>query len=124
MNQLPPSGPGGFFRLGAPEHDYTLQGCVVDARTRRPVPALVEVWHAVTLPDGRCGYSQAPSWAGRWSFHAAGPFRLRSPVPCTYGDQPTHVHLRISAPGYRSYITRVHPQSGAVECGLVPLERE
>jgi protocatechuate 3,4-dioxygenase beta subunit len=123
VNLLPPSGPGSFFRSGAPQRaQYVLQGCVLDERKGTPVDALVEVWHAVQV-GGRCAYSEAPSWRGRWSFHTRGRFAIHSPVPCAYADERSHIHLRISAPGYVPYVTRVYPSEGVVECGLVSMER-
>jgi protocatechuate 3,4-dioxygenase beta subunit len=46
------------------------------------------------------------------SSDANGYYRFQSHFPPPYSGRPAHIHLRISAPGYRTLVTQHYPQEG------------
>lgn len=109
----PPDALGPFYVPGAPARTsvgtgHALSGRVLSARTCRPVArAKVEVWQAG--PAGEYG----PRWRATLRSGADGRYRFQGPFPPPYEGRPSHVHLRVSAPGYATLVTQAYPRAGA-----------
>jgi protocatechuate 3,4-dioxygenase beta subunit len=106
----PPDSVGPFYEPGAPVRSkigsgYVLSGRVLAARTCRAIPrARIEFW--VANPDGEYDDARrATVIAGR-----RGAYRLESNRPSGYGSRPPHIHLRVSARGYRTLVTQHYPK--------------
>jgi protocatechuate 3,4-dioxygenase beta subunit len=46
---------------------------------------------------------------------ASGTYRFESNVPQPYYGRPPHIHLRISAKGFKSLVTQHYPDAGTKE---------
>jgi protocatechuate 3,4-dioxygenase beta subunit len=106
----PPDSPGPFYEPGAPVRSkvgsgYVLTGRVLAARTCRAIPrARIEFW--VANADGEYDDAhRATVFAGR-----RGEYRFESNRPPAYGTRPPHIHLRVSARGYRPLVTQHYPK--------------
>jgi protocatechuate 3,4-dioxygenase beta subunit len=84
---------------------YVLTGRVLAARTCRVIPrARIELWLANA--DGEYDDAhRATVIAGR-----RGGYRFQSNKPPAYGTRPPHIHLRVSARGYRTLVTQHYPR--------------
>lgn len=104
---------GPYYVPGAPARTsvgqgYVLTGTVRTAGSCRAVPrAKVELWLAG--PGGEYG----PAWRATLRADARGRYRFTSHVPPSYESRPPHVHVRVSAPGYRVLVTQHYPRAGA-----------
>ena len=106
----PPDSLGPFYEPGAPVRSkvgsgYVLVGRVLAARTCRVIPkARIELWLANA--DGEYDDAhRATVFAGR-----RGGYRFESNRPPAYGTRPPHIHLRVSARGYRTLVTQHYPK--------------
>jgi protocatechuate 3,4-dioxygenase beta subunit len=106
----PPDSLGPFYEPGAPVRSkvgsgYVLAGRVLAARTCRAIPkARIELW--VANADGEYDDAhRATVFAGR-----RGGYRFESNRPPAYGTRPPHIHLRVSARGYRPLVTQHYPK--------------
>ena len=92
---------------------YVLSGAVLGADGCEPVPdARIEFW----LANPRGEYDdahRATVLAG-----VRGRYRFESNVPVSYGGRPPHIHVRVSAPGYRELVTQHYPDSGQREANF------
>ncbi len=92
---------------------YVLSGAVLAAGSCEPIPdARIEFWLA--NPEGE--YDDAhratvPAGAG-------GKYRFESNVPVSYGGRPPHIHVRVTAPGYRELVTQHYPDAGQTEANF------
>jgi protocatechuate 3,4-dioxygenase beta subunit len=89
---------------------YVLTGVVRATGSCQPIPeAQIELWlandSAVYDDDHR-----ATMLAG-----LEGEYRFESNPPPPYSGRPPHIHLRVSAPGYRPLVTQHYPQPGQTE---------
>ena len=107
----PPDALGPFYVPGAPVRarvgtGYVLSGRVLAARTCRAIPrARIEFWLA--NPDGEYDDAhRATVIAGR-----RGGYRFASSKPPSYSSRPPHIHLRVSARGYRTLVTQHYPRA-------------
>lgn len=107
-------------------------GIVVSGRVAafpecRPVAgAMIEIWHA----DERGSYSRSggagpaddPACLLRGNVRSGddGAYSFRTLMPGEYPRRPRHIHLRVSAPGFRTLVTQIYfpPQEG-VDPGLL-----
>jgi catechol 1,2-dioxygenase len=106
---------GPFYEPDAPVRTsvgdgYVLSGAVLATGTCEPVrDARIEFWlanpqgeyddaHRATVPVG-----------------AGGEYRFESNVPVSYGGRPPHIHIRVTAPGYRELVTQHYPDAGQTE---------
>jgi protocatechuate 3,4-dioxygenase beta subunit len=107
---------GPFYEPGAPVRTsvgsgYVLSGAVLAADACEPVAeARIEFWlanpageyddaHRATVPVGD-----------------GGKYRFESNVPVAYEGRPPHIHIRVTARGYRELVTQHYPdadQTGA-----------
>lgn len=107
----PPDALGPFYEPGAPVRasvgaGYVLTGRVLAARTCRPIAgARIEFWLANASGDYDDAH-RATVIAGR-----RGAYRFRSNKPPSYSSRPPHIHLRVSARGYRTLVTQHYPRA-------------
>jgi protocatechuate 3,4-dioxygenase beta subunit len=108
----PPDALGPFYEPGAPVRSkvgmgYVLTGRVLATRTCRAVPrARIEFWLA--NPSGE--YDDAHR-ATMFS-SATGSYRFESNRPPPYSSRPPHIHVRVSARGFRTLVTQHYPRAG------------
>jgi protocatechuate 3,4-dioxygenase beta subunit len=111
------------YKAGTPVRTRTGTGFVfggtVRATTCAPIAgASVEVWHA--NPSGVYDDDhRATIIAG-----ADGRYRLETSFPAAYGGGPSHIHIRVTAPGHRTLVAFFEVAAGSTsgEMDLV-LER-
>jgi len=103
---------GPFYRPGAPLRSvigsgYVLTGTVKSASDCAPIAApLIEFWQAG--PNSR--YDEAHRAA--IITDASGKYRLETNFPGEYFSRPLHIHIRVSAKGYRTLVTQHYLQRG------------
>jgi protocatechuate 3,4-dioxygenase beta subunit len=106
---------GPFYKPNAPVRSivgkgYVLQGVVRSSTDCAAIPgAVIELWLAG--PDG--GYDDAHG--ATIIADASAAYRFESNVPPPYWGRPPHIHLRVSAKGFRPLVTQHYPQSGTKE---------
>jgi protocatechuate 3,4-dioxygenase beta subunit len=106
---------GPFYVPGAPlrasvGQGYQLTGTVRAADDCSPLPgAQIEFW----LANPRGVYDDAHR--ATVLAEAEGEYRFESNVPVAYGGRPPHIHVRVSAPGFRTLVTQHYPGAGATE---------
>lgn len=108
----PPDALGPFYEPGAPVRSkvgtgYVLSGRVLAARTCRAIPrARIELW--LVNPQGVYDDAhRATIVAGR-----RGGYRFESNKPPSYESRPPHIHIRVTARGYRTLVTQHYPKAG------------
>ena len=109
---------GPFYEPNAPVRTsvgsgYVLSGSVLTADGCEPVRnARIEFW----LANPRGEYDdahRATVLAGE-----RGRYRFESNVPVSYGGRPPHIHVRVTAPGYRDLVTQHYPDAGQTEANF------
>lgn len=116
---------GPFYKPGAPIRSivgtgYVLKGTVRSAKDCAPVPrAVIECWLA-----GQGGeYDDAHR--ATVVADASGSYRFESSAPKPYFGRPPHIHIRVSAVGFRTLVTQHYPEAGKtggmLDLVLVPL---
>ncbi len=109
---------GPFYEPNAPVRSsvgkgYVLQGTVRSSKDCEPVAkAAIEFWLAG--PDGE--YDDAHR-ATVYS-DAAGSYRFESNIPLPYGARQPHIHIRVSAQGFKTLVTQHYPAQGKTEAGF------
>jgi protocatechuate 3,4-dioxygenase beta subunit len=107
-----PDAEGPFYEAGAPLRQVTGRGLVVAGTVRTaagcaPVAsARIEWWSANR--DGR--YDQAHRASQLTD--DGGRYRYETDPPGRYPGRPPHLHVRVTAPGYRPLVTQLYPKSG------------
>jgi protocatechuate 3,4-dioxygenase beta subunit len=109
---------GPFYEPGAPVRTsvgsgYVLSGAVLAAEDCKPISnARIEFWLA--NPDGEYDDAhRATVFAGE-----RGRYRFESNVPVSYGGRPPHIHVRVTAPGYRELVTQHYPDAGQTKANF------
>ncbi len=109
---------GPFYEPNAPERTsvgsgYVLSGSVLAAGGCEPVrDARIEFWLA--NPEGEYDDAhRATVLVGE-----RGRYRFESNVPVSYGGRPPHIHIRVTAPGYRNLVTQHYPDAGQTEANF------
>jgi len=115
---------GPFYVPGAPlrakvGQGYVLAGTVRSAAGCEPIGgARVELWLAGR--DGRYDQDHRATVVAA----ADGGYRFESNRPEPYAGRPPHIHLRVTAPGFRTLVTQHYPRAGesagALDLVLVP----
>ncbi len=107
-----PDALGPFYQPGAPERarvgqGYRLSGVVRSAADCAPIPgARLEFWLAG--PDGNYDDAhRATVLSG-----AEGAYRFESNFPPQYASRPPHIHLKVSAPGFKTLVSQHYPVAG------------
>ncbi|HYQ48042.1 MAG TPA: hypothetical protein VEP69_03160 [Thermodesulfovibrionales bacterium] len=109
---------GPFYTPDAPARTavgkgYVLSGTVRSAADCKPIPgAKIEVWMAG--PDGK----YADAYRATFRSDAGGSYRFESHLPPPYYGRPPHIHLLVSAPGFRRLITQHYPEKGKRSASL------
>jgi protocatechuate 3,4-dioxygenase beta subunit len=114
---------GPFYKPDAPLRDAVGQGYVLEGAVRSAVDcspiakARIEFWLAG--PDGNYDDEHRATVVT-----GAGEYRFESNYPPKYNFRPSHIHIRVSAEGYRTLVTQHYPgkesNRGAMELVLVP----
>jgi protocatechuate 3,4-dioxygenase beta subunit len=117
---------GPFYKAGARirssvGNGYVLNGFARSSRDCSPIRgAQIEFW--LSGPDGRYDDShRATVYADN-----AGAYRFESNYPEPYGGRPPHIHIRVSAGGFRTLVTQHYPEKGTFRADfdlvLIPSE--
>lgn len=103
---------GPFYKPGAPVRNsvgagYVLTGTVKSALDCLPVAdARIEFW--LTGSNGKYNDDhRATVFADD-----AGSYRFQSNIPPGYGYRPPHIHIRVSADGFKPLVTQHYPDQG------------
>ncbi|NIQ38148.1 MAG: intradiol ring-cleavage dioxygenase [Proteobacteria bacterium] len=111
----PPDSLGPFYKPNAPVRSsvgkgYLLRGVVRSSPDCSPIAgARVEFW--LTGPDGRYYDEHRATLFSDES----GRYQFESNFPPHYAGRPSHIHIRVSAPGYRTLATQHYPVKGETE---------
>src|SRR5262245_36795839 len=111
------------YRPGAPVRSFVgrghvLTGVVRSSATCRPI-ARAKLEFFQTTAHGR--YSNGvTSWAGRATLfsRATGGYRFEGPFPGGYGGNNPHIHVHVTAAGYRPLFTTYFPGAGETRAHL------
>ena len=100
---------GPFYEPGAPVRSkvgtgYVLRGRVLTTGCR-PIPrARIEFW--LVNPRGQYDDAHRATLFARRD----GRYRFESNRPIAYGTRPPHIHVRVSARGFRTLVTQHYPR--------------
>ena len=103
---------GPFYKPGAPERSsvgqgYVLSGVVRSFKDCLPIEnAKIELW--LTGPDGKYDDEHRASVYT----DSSGMYAFESNFPTHYGGRPPHIHIRVSAQGFRPLVTQHYPEQG------------
>ena len=103
---------GPFYKAGAPVRSsvgkgYDLMGWVMSSATCAPIPhARLELWLA--NPDG----SYDDDHRATIMADETGEYKFESNFPPGYFGRPPHIHIRISAEGFKTLVTQHYPAHG------------
>ena len=109
----PPDALGPFYKPKAPLREsvgsgYELSGVVLSTKNCTPIPhARIELWMAG--PDG----DYKDDYRATVIPDAAGNYYFESHLPLSYFSRPPHIHVRVSAEGFKTLITQHYPASGS-----------
>jgi protocatechuate 3,4-dioxygenase beta subunit len=104
-----PDALGPFYEPGAPVRSkvgsgYVLRGRVLTTRCRPIARARIEFWLA--NPQGQYDDAHRATVFARRD----GRYRFESNRPPSYGSRPPHIHVRVSARGFRTLVTQHYPR--------------
>ncbi len=111
----PADGLGPFYEPNAPVRSsvgkgYILTGVVKSAEDCSPIAgARIEFW--LTGPNGKYDDDHRATVLSDES----GTYRFESNFPPAYFGRPSHIHIRVSAGGYRTLVTQHYPVKGREE---------
>ena len=89
---------------------YVLSGVVRAVNDCEPIPgARIELWLA--NPQGQYDAAHRATMLAE----SQGEYRFESNVPVPYGGRPPHIHIRVTAPGFRTLVTQHYPADGQTE---------
>lgn len=116
---------GPFYEPDAPLRERVGQGYVLSGTVRSAADcagienALVEFWMAG--PDGEYAAEyRAAQYSG-----SQGEFQFESHFPPPYAGRPSHIHIRVTAPGYKELVTQHYPEQGSQQADFdLVLEEE
>jgi protocatechuate 3,4-dioxygenase beta subunit len=106
---------GPFYKPDAPVRasvgtGYTLRGVVRSSNDCAPLAgAIIELWLAGPVNS----YDDAHR--ATVITDRAGAYRFESDPPPPIEGRPPHIHLRVSAKGYRTLVTQFYPVTGSIE---------
>jgi protocatechuate 3,4-dioxygenase beta subunit len=104
---------GPFYKPNAPIRasvgkGYLLQGVVRSSKECGPIPsAVIELWLAG--PDDEYDDAHRATIIA----NASAAYHFESNVPPPYYGRPPHIHLRVSAKGFKTLVTQHYPSQGA-----------
>jgi protocatechuate 3,4-dioxygenase beta subunit len=117
-NKCEPTSPdmlGPFYTPDAPERSsvgkgYVLTGVVRSSRDCSPISgSLIEFW--LTGPDGTYDDEHRATMIS----DEKGRCRFESNYPPPYFGRPSHIHIRVSARGFKTLVTQHYPEKDAKE---------
>jgi protocatechuate 3,4-dioxygenase beta subunit len=103
---------GPFYKAGAPVRSrvgkgYQLTGLVISSADCTPIAeAVIELW--LTGPDG----SYDDDHRATIFSNDSGQYQFESNFPPGYSGRPPHIHIRVSANGFRTLATQHYPEAG------------
>ena len=103
---------GPFYKSGAPVRSsvgkgYVLTGIVKSAGDCSAIKgARIEFW--LVNPEG----SYDDDHRATVFSEAAGAYRFESNAPKPYSGRPPHIHIMVSAEGYKTLVTQHYPEKG------------
>jgi protocatechuate 3,4-dioxygenase beta subunit len=103
---------GPFYKPDAPIREsvgegYQLSGAVLSAENCLGITgAQVELWMAG--PDGE----YRDEYRATVYSDDQGEYRLESHFPPPYQSRPSHIHIRVTAPGFQELVTQHYPVAG------------
>lgn len=108
----PPDAIGPFYKPKAPVRSsvgkgYKLRGRVLSSRDCSIIPrARIELWMAGPEGEYKDDYRATviPENSGEYQFE--------SHVPPSYLKRPPHIHIRVTAKGFKTLITQHYPETG------------
>jgi protocatechuate 3,4-dioxygenase beta subunit len=100
---------GPFYEPGAPVRSkvgsgYVLRGRVLTTGCRAIARARIEFWLA--NPQGQYDDAHRATMFARRD----GRYQFESNRPPSYGSRPPHIHIRVSARGFRTLVTQHYPR--------------
>ena len=107
-----PDALGPFYQPDAPVRShvgkgYVLTGTVKSTAECMPIPnAKIEIWMAG--PDGE----YADAYRATLFSDSSGAFRFESHIPPPYYGRRQHIHILVSAAGFRTLVTQHYPEKG------------
>ncbi len=113
-----PTGPdvlGPFYEPGAPVRStvgkgYILSGVVMSSKDCTTIKgARIEFW--LVGPDGRYDDDHRATVYS----DSSGSYKFESNYPRPYVGRPSHIHLRVSAEGFKTLVTQHYPEKGRIE---------
>ncbi len=110
-----PDALGPFYKPDAPVRSsvgkgYVLSGVVKSSLDCRPVKeARIEFWLAGPNKE----YDD--EHRAMLSSNGSGAYRFESNFPPGYFGRPPHIHIRVSAKGFRTLVTQHYPAAGGTE---------
>jgi len=117
-NPTPADHLGPFYVPDAPVRAKVGQGYVLSGTVRSAADcaaiagARIEFWLAGPAGDYDDDH-RATLFADN-----SGAYRFESNFPPAYGPRPPHIHVRVSAPGFRTVVTQHYPESGKSGAGF------
>ena len=117
---------GPFYEANAPVRSrvgegYQLTGMVMSSADCAPIAkAAIELW--LTGPDG----SYDDDHRATIFSNESGQYRFESNFPPGYSGRPPHIHIRVSANGFKTLATQHYPEddqkTGEFDLILVPID--
>jgi protocatechuate 3,4-dioxygenase beta subunit len=107
-----PDSLGPFYEPGAPVRSrvgtgYVLRGRVLSAASCLPIRrARIEFW--LVNEQGEYDDAHRATVLARTD----GRYRFESNRPIGYASRPPHIHVRVTARGYRALVTQHYPRAG------------
>jgi protocatechuate 3,4-dioxygenase beta subunit len=108
-----PDSLGPFYEPGAPVRNtvgtgYVLRGRVLSVSTCRPIRrARIEFW--LVNEQGEYDDAHRATVLARGD----GRYRFESNRPVGYDGRPPHIHIRVTARGYRTLVTQHYPRGSS-----------
>lgn len=119
-----PDSLGPFYKPNAPLRSsvgrgYLLSGVVLSSKNCLPIPkARIELWMAGPGGEYKDDYRAVVI------ANASGEYRFESHFPPTYSRYSPHIHMRVTAPGLKTLVTRHYPEyrskKGEFDLVLIP----
>ncbi|MCF6156057.1 MAG: intradiol ring-cleavage dioxygenase [Candidatus Brocadia sp.] len=111
----PPDALGPFYTPNAPERTSVGKGHVLSGVVRTSVDcspivgARIECWMAG--PDGKYDDDHRATMFS----DKEGAYKFESNFPPPYSGRPSHIHMKITAKGFRTLVTQYYPGKGQTE---------
>jgi protocatechuate 3,4-dioxygenase beta subunit len=120
----PPGSLGPFYKPNAPLRGrvgsgYRLKGMVLSSKNCAPIPqARIELWMAG--PEGE----YKDDYRAVVIANESGEYQFESHFPPSYSQRPPHIHMRVTARGFKILITQHYPENrskrGEFDLVLIP----